>query len=514
MQPAFSEGQEVFDCSRSEFDSVVAELSSAEVLQMTHSQVESLLHTRGLELVRQLLQDHLDLRAPGLVVGGQVVGGDGVVRTHVTLGGRALGSIFGQVRVSRAGYGKPGCERLHPLDGELNLPMGLYSHGVQRRVAEEASRGSYDETVASLRRATGAAVAKRQALRLVILAATDFDAFYQARNSSMAEAAGPTGGILVISADGKGIVMRKKDLREATRLAAERRNHKMNKRLSTGEKKNSKRMATVATVYTIRPFRRSPSDVVRELQAVQDVRLRAQRPRPENKRVWASLEKEPEDVLQDAFEEAQRRDPSHSKRWVALVDGNKTQLRLLREQAARLGVELTIILDLIHVIEYLWKAVTAFHSAGTKDAEAWVTERIVRILHGQASQVAAGIRRSATLRGISGAKRKPVDICARYLLKHAPYLRYDEYLAEGLPIATGVIEGACRHLIKDRLDITGARWGLDGAEAVLKIRSLRSSGDFDEYWTFHEARDLERNHSSHFQNKVIPKTAGLARCRC
>lgn len=459
--------------------------------------------------MRQLLQDHLDLRAPGVVLDGPVVGSDGVVRTHATLGSRGLGSLFGRVQVCRTSYGRPGATRLHPLDGELNLPVGLYSHGVQRRVAEEAARGSYDETIASLRRATGSLIAKRQALQLVVLAAQDFDSFYEARSAAASPSAGQSGAIMVISVDGKGIVMRKEDLRAATRRAAEKRCHKMSTRLSKGEKKNAKRMATVAAVYTIKPFRRSPSDVIRELRAVQDLQEKLQRPRPEKKRVWASLVKEPEDVIEEAFAEARRRDPLRQKRWVALVDGNKTQLRLLHEKAGQFGVQLTVILDLIHVIEYLWKAVTAFCNDGTREAEAWVTERLVRVLHGQASQVAAGIRRSATLRGVCGKRRKRVDKCAGYLLKHASYLHYNEYLADGLPIATGVIEGACRHLIKDRFDISGARWGLQGAEAVLRVRSLRSSEDFEKYWAFHEARDLDRNHQSRYHDKGIPKTTGV-----
>ncbi|MDI7268178.1 MAG: hypothetical protein QME96_09310, partial [Myxococcota bacterium] len=164
----------------------------------------------------------------------------------------------------------------------------------------------------------------------------------------------------------------------------------------------------------------------------------------------------------------------------------------------------TIVLDVIHVLEYLWKAAFAFHKDGTPEAEAWVSERLLQVLRGKSSDVAAGIRRSATLRELSADKRKPADKCAGYLLKYAPYLRYDRYLDQGLPIATGVIEGACRYLVKDRMDITGARWRLNGAEAVLRLRSLRASGDFDEYWAFHEARERERNHAARYAAGAVP----------
>jgi len=121
--------------------------------------------------------------------------------------------------------------------------------------------------------------------------------------------------------------------------------------------------------------------------------------------------------------------------------------------------------------------------------------------------MAAGIRRSATRRGLSAHDRLPVDKCAAYLLAHRKYLRYDENLRRGLPIATGVIEGACRHLVNDRLDITGARWGITGAEAVLKLRSLRSSGDLDAYWQFHKERARARTYPSHKAGAQLPMAA-------
>ena len=116
------------------------------------------------------------------------------------------------------------------------------------------------------------------------------------------------------------------------------------------------------------------------------------------------------------------------------------------------------------------------------------------------------MRRSATLRILGSEYRKPVDVCANYLLTYAPYLKYNHYLAQGFPIATGVIEGACRHLVKDRMEVTGARWSLNGAEAVLCLRALRSSHDFDEYWTFHEAQEYKRNHRSRYAGGIVPPT--------
>ncbi len=317
-----------------------------------------------------------------------------------------------------------------------------------------------------------------------------------------------TGEIIVISADGKGVVMRKEDLRPNTQKRAIATPKKLEKRLTKGEKRNSKRMATVAAVYTIKPFIRTPQQILNSKESDNP-----KRPRPEGKRVWASLVKEPQTVIAEAFDEALYRDPNQQKNWIALVDGNKTQLRLLKELAQKHNIKLTIVLDIIHVIEYLWKAAFVFHSPSSKQAEDWMSERLLRILQGQSSLVAAGMRRSATLRELQSEQRLSVDKCANYLLNYRAFLKYDDYLAAGFPIATGVIEGACRYLIKDRMDITGARWSLEGAEAVLRLRSLHVSDDWNEYWCFHLHLERQRHHLTLYQ-AGIPLLKGVTQARC
>jgi len=108
--------------------------------------------------------------------------------------------------------------------------------------------------------------------------------------------------------------------------------------------------------------------------------------------------------------------------------------------------------------------------------------------------VAIGLRRAATRAQLRRHQRRPVDKAADYIENNQQRLQYDQALAQGLPIATGVIEGACRHLVKDRMDITGARWGLPRAEAILKLRSLKVSGDLQAYWAFHYRREHARNY--------------------
>ena len=231
-----------YDQARENFEHIVGYLGSEETSAMSHSKLERELEKKGRELMRMLLQEHLNKRGPGKC-DQPVKGADGVERPRVRLQKRNLETIFGTVSVERAGYGQEATDSLHPLDAELNLPNELYSLEVRRRVAEEAAKSSFDETLESIGKTTGAHVPKRQIEELVVRAAEDFDAFYETRQSNQG-----AGSVLVTSVDGKGVVMRTQDLREPTRKAAEARTHKMGTRLSKGEKKNAKRMATVRDV--------------------------------------------------------------------------------------------------------------------------------------------------------------------------------------------------------------------------------------------------------------------------
>ena len=498
------------------FAETTAYLSSHEALQMSESDLERELHRRGQALLRKLLQGHLDQRSPGEAAG-PVADADGVERSERRVHERPVETTFGTVEVERTGYARAGHESLHPLDASLNLPPERYSLEVRRRVAEAASSRSFDEALFELSRHTGAQVPKRQAEQLAVRAAEDFDAFYEARRAAAGEPASEE-SVVVLTFDGKGVVLHRDDLRAATRRAAERRRRQREQlsgfqRLQPGEKKHAKRMATVAAVYAVAPFVRSVEEFLQGLmprqpgdntQKTKKAKTPTVRPRPVAKRVWASLEREPAEVIAEAMLEAERHDPERVKRWVVLVDGAETQLDLVEAGAAAYGVDVTVILDIIHVVEYVWKAAHVFHCEGSPDAAHWAWTRVQRILEGKARRVAASMRRAATVAGLSSDTRKPVDTCADYLLKYAPYLHYDRYLAAGYPIATGVIEGACRHLVRDRMELTGARWRLVGAEAVLKLRALRASGDFDAYWDFHEAREYQRNHAERYADGIAP----------
>lgn len=464
------------------FNRLVTKLQGDETARMDHGKLEEFLRAESAGIIRQLLQSHLDLRAQREKKQSSVVGEDGVVRTHVRRGSRPLETIFGRVVVTRLLYRQAGVTSIAPMDADLRLPDELYSDGLMRCVAREAAKGSFDEVVESVSVNTGGRVPKRQAEQLARRAASAFDAFYGQRAATEPE--GCKELLLVMSVDGKGVVMRKEDLREETRKRAEASKHKLKKRVTRGEVRNRKRDATVAAIYSVAAKPRTAEQVMSGLGPDPEGEKHRQ-PHAQNKRVWASME-EPEQVLEELFAEAHRRDPLRERRWVILVDGDRRQLRRIRAALKKHALKVTLALDFIHVLERLWASAYAIHGEGTPAAEQWVQERATEVLKGKSSNVAAGIRRSATLRGLTGQQRKIVDRCANYLLKYRDMLRYDEYLAAGMPIATGVVEGACRHVVKDRMEVTGARWSLAGAEAILRLRSLKASHDWGAYWAFYE----------------------------
>jgi hypothetical protein len=497
-----------FAQSREYYGELEEWLAGEDAARLQHGELEEQLDVRGRELLRRLFQDRLALLAEREVRRHDVTGEDGVPRTRAEKGReRGLATRFGQVTVSRIAYRAPGVPNVHPLDAALNLPEEKHSHGLRKLAAVEAVRGSHEGAAAAIARTAGVKIGKRQVEELVLRAAADVDSFCAGRRPAPA----PDDHALVLTFDGKGIVMRPDALRPATAKAAAAARNKLATRLSPGEKNGRKRMAELACVYDAVPVPRTPEDVIStparkpKKQKARDKQGKEKRRDPQAKGKWltASVTDDIPAVITAAFGEAERRDPQHLREWAVLVDGNNTQIDAVAAETARRGVTVTIIIDLIHVLEYLWQAAWSFFGKGEPAAEEWVADQARKILRGQGRQVAAGIRRRATTYGYSAQERTGADECARYLAAKACYLDYPKALKEGWPIATGIIEGACRHIVKDRMDITGARWGLAGAEAVLKLRTLTASGDFNAYWRYHLRREHERIHQARYRDSLV-----------
>jgi hypothetical protein len=476
-----------FARSRTAFAQIEGWLGEAGAAGLGHAGLEEELEARGREMMRLLLQDHLDLRAAREQRRREVTGPDGIVRTRAEAGHtRQLSTVFGPVTVSRIAYRAPGAPNVHPADAELGLPWGKHSHGLAKKAALAAVRGSFDQACDAVTSTTGSVLGKRQCQQLTRAAAADVEDFYASARHRPPPGAAP-GQVLVISCDGKGILVLPEQLRPRAAQVARRSAAKQDGRLSRGEVRTRKRMAEIGAVFDITPVPRTAGDILGSGP-------RPDGPRSERKWLTASITADAADVVAGVLAEASRRDPARERTWIALADGNKDQIRWITEHAAATGTAITIICDFIHVLEYLWQAAWCFFPEASPDAGPWVRDRAAAILGGRAPQVAQAIRDQAAATTLSKTKQAAARKTAGYLDAKTPYLGYPAALANGWPISTGVIEGACRHLVKDRMDITGARWGTHTAEAILKLRALHANGDFDNYWAYHLSREHHRHH--------------------
>src|SRR4051795_8505356 len=452
-------------------------------------QVEETLFRELLVIGRCLLQAFLDMAGTGDVGPTLTLAGDPpsdpdqelprLDQTHK----RPYLSIFGEIAIERTCYGHDRVEAA-PLDARLHLPQRQYSYLLQKWLGSFVVDDAHAEAIRKLGTILGVAITVRASEDLNREQASDVEVFQDRLPVPDAAEEGP---LLVVTADCKGVPLVRSALppnkETDTPLPA-----LANRRRGKGEKANKKKMAAVGAVYTIAPFVRTADDVIEE---VMRKKARERRPRPQNKRVRAELLVGKVALFLWLADEVIRRNPQGSKPVIFLSDGERA---LHDRQGEYLPEETVCILDLFHVMERLWKVAWCFFEEKTQKREAhqWVEERLKRLLEGKVDSVIRGMRYQATQRGLKGPKRKTVRDAAAYFEGNRNRMKYDAYLAAGYPIGSGVVEGACRHLVKDRLERTGMRWLPSGAQAMLDLRATYLNGDWDAFWNFHVLQEDQR----------------------
>jgi hypothetical protein len=386
-------------------------------------------------------------------------------------------SAFGPTPFRRDVYATRETQRQEvvPLDAKLGMPESDTSYLLQKWSGMQFVKESYKESRGTLLGILGFAPSVNCLEDIAAAAAEHADAYFEQQ-----EPVDPTTEeeILVATSDCKGVPMRQVDAPQKKQDDdAPRR-----KRLKKGEKNGQKRMACVGGVYSVAPFRRTIEDVLNEILREEK---QEQRPKPQNKRLRAVLTREVDgkevnakDVVFDWLaKELQQRDPHEHRTVVAVMDG-ETKLRDLQELKINRAIG---ILDIWHVTEYLWELAYCFYRDGSDEAEAFVETYLRKLLEGNVNRVIGGIRQMATKRDLPNSKWEKVEDCLSYFAARAEYMKYDEYLAAGYPIGSGVVEGACRHLVKDRMEQAGMRWRIVGAQAILSLRALYVNDDWDAF---------------------------------
>jgi hypothetical protein len=393
-------------------------------------------------------------------------------------------SIFGELLISRAVYGSREGQRIEyvPLDERLGLPAGDFSYVLEDWAQRFCLQGSFAEAAESLETLLGLRLGSRTLEHMDQELAGFVVPFRDAVEPPPADEEGP---ILVVTADGKGVPMRR-PAREGPR-----RHHRRTK----GEKANKKQMACVGAVYSIEPFVRTADDILDEV--LRD-RRGDDRPEPAHKHVWAEMSRdldgEPlsakDAVFGALFDDLNRRDAGHDRPVVCLMDGE----RALWEAQQVYFSEAVGVLDLFHVLERLWTAAHCFHREGSDEAEQFVEDRLRGLLEGRVGYVIGGLRQRLTKHGLTGSRRKTLESVITYLENNRGHMRYDEYIAAGYPIGSGVAEGACRHLVKDRMEQSGMRWTVPGAQAMLHLRATYLNDQWDEFIEDRVVREQTRLH--------------------
>jgi hypothetical protein len=414
---------------------------------------------------------------------------------------RPLRTIFGEHSFMAYVYSRGQNRKieLRPIDARINLPEGKASYLLQEfsqmfcvekafRVGSRQFETVFEQKLSvdvleDINRAMG-----EQADRFLDQLPTP--------------AADDEGAILVATADGKGVPLLRAD---ALKVPA----------FEEKERPGNRRMATLGCVYSVDRYIRTPEQIVAAL--FRDTTMSQPEDRPDScfKRYRAFFAEAGHDGAAAPVDAV----PSAYRTWtwmvqevtarhqagqpiVRLMDGQPSLWEAsdacLAEFVEELGMarvpqKLVDILDILHVSGYVWKAAKAFHRH-KEHQEAFVQERLLRILRGDVSGVVTGMRRMASQRGLRGEALKAVTTACNYFERNASRMRYDEYLRAGYPIASGVIEGACRHLIKDRMEQGGMRWTLAGAEAMLNVRSVNASSEWQAFGSWRQAEQAERVH--------------------
>src|SRR5487761_1212263 len=458
---------------------------------LDHGEREQVIGDEGRELQRRLLQATFDLgaargeRAEGAASAAGI--GHGIVEAGH---GRGLASVFGPVRVTRLAYRSRREPNLYPADARAVLPADPYSLGMRSLAAFHLAVSGFGQAQEVIEARTGVTVGRAQLTGPAEdLAAWTVD-FY-AERARDAEPDLPDTDVIMMQGDGKGIAMRPE--------------HRRNAGKEDGTRPGVKKMAGIVAVADFTPAVREPADI-----AAPPARRRAH-PGPKARDRWvsASVTESIGDMIAAAFDEADRRDPQRVRQRVFLVDGNKQQITAIGAEAKERGLKVPVLIDYIHVSGYIGKPAAALPPGAPVAAGQWADGQLLRVLHGRAKAVAATLASVAGKTRANPRKRDldltDLDKAVTYLENNRRHMKYDKALADGWPIATGMIEGSCRYVIEDRFGITGARWSPEGAETILRLRAVVVNDDLDDYMAYYKNRYRREHHLTRYNEDTVER---------
>jgi hypothetical protein len=461
--------------ARAEFNKIIDFVNGDAHILEIHS-VEGELFRSLLRLGRLLLEAFLCSFGTGYL-GENVTLENGSVLRYRREAPRKYLSIFGKITIMRSYYLKDGSKGVFPLDAQLNLPKRMYSYLLQKLMTLYGVRTTYEGAVETLNDFLGLDMAHRPIQRV----AHDLtDVVNEFNDSMQIPEAGEEGPIMIETVDGKGIPMRKPNPDQT----------------KTPDKPGKKKMALVTAGLSIDPYDRQPVEEIADgllNEGAKTQRSKKTRPhKPHHKRIIASLTQDKSTVMKKAQEAVMKRIHPNTSLKAVVADGEKN----LWNFADELFPDWIQVLDIIHVRDKLWLAAHLHYKKESPDAKEYVKERLIALLNGEVDQIIDDLRIAMEDGSLSASKAE--DLRRKvlgYFVNNQDRMQYDKYLAMGLPIGSGVIEGTCKNLINDRMERSGMRWSPAGAEAILKLRSVYLSDLWDDLWTFRIRREKKMLYS-------------------
>jgi hypothetical protein len=447
--------------ARSEFNRVL-DFVTAGALTLELHQVEGEIFRMLLRLGRILLEVFLCSMGTGHL-GRTVATEDGSVLSYRRESPRRYLSIFGEVSIVRAYYLKDGSKGVFPLEAQLNLPKRKYSYLLQKWMTLWGVRTTYEGAVKTLEDFLGLELAHRPIQRIAQDLTAAVDEFNDALASPEAEEEGP---LLIETLDGKGIPMCKPDPEQP----------------KTPDKPGKKKMALVTATLSADPYDRRPVEEIVDGLVGEGAKTqrseKTRRSKPHHKRIIASLKEERPTVMNKAQEAAMSR-----------IHPNTVLKAVVADELFPSWIQ---VLDIIHVRDKLWLAAHLHYKKESPDAKDYVKERLLCLLNGEVDLIIEDLRIATEDGSLSPSKAHTLrGKVLGYFVNNRDRMQYDKYLAMGLPIGSGVIEGTCKNLINDRMERSAMRWSLDGAEAILKLRSLHLTDLWNDFWVFRTQREKE-----------------------
>lgn len=442
----------------------------------------------------------------GYEAGNPPVSDDGTPLRYKDLFETKYLSIFGELSIERAGYHDESQARYHyPLDSQLNLPADKYSYLLKDWLLSQSVETDYRDSVELLNEIFALNLSHNVPKRVCQETSQSVDSFYEQLPAPAAET---EGSHLCITSDCKGVRILKSE-RQGQNYTTET----PKARRAKGEKPGIKKEAVVTADYSFNPGQRTPEELVKTLLREYTPEKRKQvnakerkasqdqiaLPRaPINKHQRATMQGK-DKAMEMLMQRLVKRDPEADKRVIALIDGAPSLEKAIKRALNKYGLNDRVdamILDIVHVCEYIWEAATAIHGEKSRERLPWVRKQLLTILNGKVGYVIGGLKQMISKRKLSAAKITTLKKTITYLTNHRHMMKYDQYLEKGYPIGTGVVEATCGALVKNRMERSGMRWKIPGAQAMLDQRAVKINGDWQQFWKTYIQTEQQRLYAS------------------